>query len=59
MREGHDGLRIARERIATEAMQRTGFLDLGQLGLVELPSELFKLQHLLRLNLGRHRSGER
>jgi len=45
-------LRIARERIAQEAEERTGFLDLGRLGLTALPEELFELQHLQSLNLG-------
>ena len=40
-----DGLVIARERIAEETRARTGFLDLGQLGLTELPEELFTLRH--------------
>jgi internalin A len=47
-----DGLAIARERIAKEAEDKTGFLDLGMLGLTELPEELFRLKHLRRLNLG-------
>src|SRR3954447_2864712 len=47
-----DGLVIARERIAEEARDRTGFLDLGRLGLTALPEELFALTHLRRLNLG-------
>jgi internalin A len=47
-----EGLRIALERIAREADERTGTLDLGQLGLTELPEELFGLIHLQRLNLG-------
>src|SRR6516162_1434086 len=47
-----DGLTIARERIAEEARTRTGFLDLGRLGLDELPAELLALTHLRRLNLG-------
>ena len=41
-----DGLVIARERIAKEAAERTGFLDLGQLGLTSLPEKLFALTHL-------------
>lgn len=52
MTDESEGLRIARERIAREAEERTGFLDLGRLGLTELPEELFELQHLQRLNLG-------
>jgi internalin A len=47
-----DGLSIARERIAKEAEENTGFLDMGELGLTELPEELFHLKHLRRLNLG-------
>lgn len=47
-----EGLRIARDRIAREAEEQTGFLDLGMLGLTESPDELFELQHLQRLNLG-------
>jgi hypothetical protein len=47
-----DGLSVARERIAREADEKTGFLDLGRLGFSELPRELFALQGLLRLNLG-------
>jgi hypothetical protein len=47
-----DDLTIARQRIAREAEERTGFLDLGRLGLSELPDELFELKHLRRLYLG-------
>ena len=47
-----DGLAIARERIAKAAVEKSGFLDLGMLGLTELPEELFRLKHLRRLNLG-------
>ncbi|POZ52408.1 leucine-rich repeat domain-containing protein [Methylovulum psychrotolerans] len=47
-----EGLRIARERIAQEAEQRSGFLDLGMLGLRALPEELFSLRHLRGVNLG-------
>ncbi len=47
-----EGLKIARERIAAEKIARTGTLDLGVLGLTELPDELFELDHLERLNLG-------
>ena len=46
------GERIALERIAEEAKARTGFLDLGMLGLKALPEALFALKHLARLNLG-------
>jgi len=37
MSEAFDGEKIARERIAQEAERRTGFLDLGGLGLTTLP----------------------
>ncbi|MGO9597697.1 MAG: leucine-rich repeat domain-containing protein [Isosphaeraceae bacterium] len=47
-----EGLAIARERIAEAKEKRTGFLDLGRLGLTELPEELFELEHLWGLNLG-------
>ena len=47
-----EGLKIALERIVREAEVKTGFLDLGGLGLTALPKELFKLIHLRRLNLG-------
>jgi Leucine-rich repeat (LRR) protein len=47
-----DGLAIARERIAKEAEEKTGFLNLWGLQLTELPEELFRLKHLQRLNLG-------
>ncbi|MDR3634775.1 MAG: hypothetical protein P4L84_13305 [Isosphaeraceae bacterium] len=47
-----EGLVIARARIAAEQEQRTGFLDLGRLGLTEFPEELFALEHLQGLNLG-------
>jgi internalin A len=52
MTHDHLGLGIARERIAEETRARTGSLDLGMLGLDELPADLFVLTHLRRLNLG-------
>ena len=52
MADQRDGLKIARQRIAQEAVERTGFLDLGRLGLTCLPVPLFDLAHLRRLNLG-------
>src|SRR5215472_15338521 len=52
MSHNDHGLTIARERIAEEAHTRTGSLDLGMLGLDELPAELFGLTYLRRLNLG-------
>jgi len=48
-----EGFAIARQLIATEAQQQTGFLDLGNLGLTELPEEIHQLTYLRRLNLGR------
>ncbi len=47
-----DGITIALERIAKERDERTGFLDLGCLGLTDLPAELDALDHLQSLNLG-------
>src|SRR5271156_59664 len=52
MSHNDDGLTIARERIVEETRARTGSLDLGMLGLDELPADLFVLTHLRRLNLG-------
>ncbi len=52
MSETFDGESIARQRIAEEAERRTGFLDLGGLGLTTLPPGLFELRHLRGLNLG-------
>jgi Leucine-rich repeat (LRR) protein len=45
-------LDIARERIAKEAGEKTGELDLRSLGLSDLPDELFALTHLRVLRLG-------
>ena len=42
----------AHQLIAKERQERTGILDLGNLGLTELPAELFELTHLRVLNLG-------
>jgi internalin A len=47
-----DGAAIARERIAKEARQRTGTLDLAGLGLEEIPKEAAALAHLRELDLG-------
>ncbi len=47
-----EGQAVARARIAEEKEKRTGFLDLGRLGLTELPDELFDLKDLWGLNLG-------
>ena len=52
MADDFDGMTIALARIAEEAERRTGFLDLGGLGLTTLPEQLFALLHLRRLNLG-------
>jgi Leucine-rich repeat (LRR) protein len=46
------GAAIALERIRAEATRQTGRLDLGRLGLSDLPKELFSLTHLRILNLG-------
>ena len=43
---------IALARIAEEAEQRTGTLDLSDLRLETLPEALFALQYLSALNLG-------
>jgi internalin A len=53
MTKQFDGQAIAHQRIAAEARDRTGVLDLGQLGLTELPDAMFALTHLRRLHLGR------
>jgi hypothetical protein len=47
-----EGMAIARARIAEEKEKRTGFLDLGKLGLTEWPEGLWELGHLTGLNLG-------
>lgn len=47
-----EGMQIARRLIAEEAEKQTGSLDLGNLGLTEVPVELFALTHLHGLNLG-------
>jgi hypothetical protein len=49
--QDRDGFSIGRERITRELKERTGFLDLGQLGLTALPEELLGLWHLQWLNL--------
>jgi internalin A len=48
----NDAMAIARQRIAEEADQRTGRLDLSDLGLATLPEALFALRHLRELDLG-------
>ena len=53
-----DGAAIARERIAKEARERTGRLDLAGLGLDEIPKEIAALTHLRELDLGWTHSGE-
>ena len=50
MSSNPEGWAIALQRIAHEAEARTGALDLGMLGLTELPEELFALTHLQELN---------
>jgi hypothetical protein len=42
MADAFDGLAIARQRIAEEVEVRTGFLDLGGLGLTALPPEFIE-----------------
>ena len=46
------GIETARRLIADEREKRTGFLDLGNLRLTEVPVELFELTHVHSLNLG-------
>lgn len=46
------GIERARQLIATEREQKTGVLDLGNLGLTELLPEVLELTHLRTLNLG-------
>jgi hypothetical protein len=53
MQQAFNGRDIANQRIETERRDRTGFLDLSQLGLTELPEALLGLTHLRRLHLGR------
>ena len=53
--EGHA---IAIARIADEKKNRTGFLDLGELGLTDVPQELFELEHLRGLYWGTRRVEE-
>jgi internalin A len=48
-----DGEAGAERQIVAEAKAQTGFLDLSQLGLRQLPVALFQLTHLRRLHLGR------
>ncbi len=48
-----DGHSNALQRIAVEARDRTGSLDLRQLGLTELPQTLLQLVHRRSLYLGR------
>jgi Leucine-rich repeat (LRR) protein len=52
MSQQSDGMITACQRIAKEAKARTGFLDLGGLGLRALPPALYCLRHLRELNLG-------
>ena len=37
---------LALDLIEKEKQERTGYLDLGNCGLTELPQELFELRHL-------------
>jgi len=54
MNNSQDGFTIACERIAREAEEKTGFLDLGNLGLTTFPEDLFRLSHLQTLSLGKY-----
>src|SRR4029453_19430612 len=47
-----NGMETARRLIAEEQEKKTGFLDLGNLQLTEVPAEVFALPHLRVLNLG-------
>jgi hypothetical protein len=47
-----EGLRIAQERIARKRVEKSGFLDLGMLGLEDLPEEIWELEWLEVLVLG-------
>ncbi len=47
-----NGIETARRLIAAEREQKTGILDLGNLKLTEVPSEVLALTHLCSLNLG-------
>jgi internalin A len=47
-----DGIAIARELIAQEAKEKSGKLDLRDLGLEALPEELGRLVHLVDLRIG-------
>jgi hypothetical protein len=47
-----NGIETARRSIAEERDKKTGFLDLGNLKLFEVPAEVFELTHLRLLNLG-------
>ena len=48
-------LEIALEKIRREAEEKKGYLDIGNLGLEEIPDELFSLTHLKGLCLNRNR----
>ena len=52
------GLQTALERIAREAEEKTGKLDLRALGLTEIPSGVFDLTHLTALDLGYRYKGD-
>jgi internalin A len=53
MSSNPEGWAIALQRIAHEAEAPTGALDLSELGLTELPRQLFALTYLRELYLGR------
>src|SRR5215510_13628175 len=54
-----NGMETARRLIAQEQEKNTGFLDLGNLQLTEVPTEVFALTHLRVLNLGSSYRDER
>src|SRR5215510_4306128 len=54
-----NGMETARRLIAEEQEKKTGFLDLGNLQLPEVPAEVFALTHLRVLNLGSEYYDER
>jgi hypothetical protein len=47
-----NGIETARRLAAVERERKTGSLDLGNLGLTQIPSEVFELTDLFSLNLG-------
>jgi internalin A len=52
MRKNESGLEIALKLIDKESREKTGTLDIGRLGLTEIPAQVYTLTHLRVLNLG-------